>query len=73
MFATDFLLMTTVNGFSTMAASLLLEYSEIGLRSALLAFAALQILSGIVWSLLTRPGERLYAKNGGSDRRRAVA
>jgi MFS family permease len=61
MFATDFLLMTSVNGFSTMAASLLLEYTEFGLRNAMILFATLQIISGLLWIILTRPGEKKYA------------
>ena len=72
MFATDFLLMTTVNGFSTMAASLILEYTEIGLRNTLIAFSILQIVSGIVWLLLTSPGEKKFALMQISDGRGAI-
>ena len=74
MFATDFLLMTSVNGFSTMAASLMLEYTDIGLRSAMLIFAALQIFSGLLWIVITRPGEKEYASiTQASQRRGTVA
>ena len=61
MFSTDFLLMTTVNGFSTMGASLMLAYTDIGLRQGIQLFAALQVVSGIVWVLCILPGERRYA------------
>lgn len=74
MFATDFLLMTSVNGFSTMAASLLLEYTEVGLRNAMVLFATLQIFSGLLWIILTRPGEKEYAAlKPASKRRGAIA
>ena len=62
MFSTDFLLMTLVNGFSTMAASLLLEYTELQLYDAVKLFAVLQILSGVVWVMLITPGEKGYAR-----------
>ena len=74
MFATDFLLMTSVNGFSTMAASLMLEYTDIGLRSAMLLFATLQIFSGLLWIGITRPGEKKYASmTQALERQRTVA
>ncbi len=60
MFSTDFLLMTTVNGFSTLAASLMLEYTDITLRQGIQIFATLQVLSGIIWVMLMMPSERRY-------------
>ncbi len=60
MFSTDFLLMTMVNGFSTLAASLMLEYTDITLRQGIQIFATLQVLSGIIWVMLMMPSERRY-------------
>ena len=60
LFSTDFFLMTTVNGFSTLAASLMLEYTEITLREGIQIFAALQVASGIIWVMLMLPHEKRY-------------
>ena len=60
LFSTDFFLMTTVNGFSTLAASLMLEYTEITLREGIQIFAALQVVSGIIWVMLMLPQEKRY-------------
>jgi MFS family permease len=60
MFSTDFLLLTMVNGFSTLAASLILEYTMIELRQLVQIFAVCQLLSGIIWVLLIAPGEKKY-------------
>ena len=60
LFSTDFFLMTTVNGFSTLAASLMLEYTEITLREGIQIFAALQVASGIIWVMLMLPQEKRY-------------
>lgn len=60
LFSTDFFLMTTVNGFSTLAASLMLEYTEITLREGIQIFAALQVVSGIIWVMLMLPREKRY-------------
>ena len=62
LFSTDFLLMTTFNGLSTLAASLMLEYTEITLREGIQLFAFLQVLSGIIWVVLMLPKERRYLK-----------
>ena len=45
LFSTDFLLMTTVNGCSTLVASLMLEYTDITLREGIQLFAILQVIS----------------------------
>lgn len=58
LFATDFLLLTTIHGFSTLAAGLLVEYGPLSLREAIFLFAALQIINGIIWTLLVTPGEK---------------
>ena len=60
LFSTDFLLMTTVNGCSTLVASLMLEYTDITLREGIQLFAILQVLSGIIWVMLMMPSERRY-------------
>lgn len=60
LFSTDFLLMTTVNGCSTLVASLMLEYTDITLRQGIQLFAILQVISGIVWVMLMLPSERRY-------------
>jgi MFS family permease len=58
MFSTDFLLMTTVHGLSTLAAALMIEYGPWELREVLQIFAVGQILSGLIWVALVSPGER---------------
>ena len=60
MFSTDFLLLTMVNGISTLAASLILEYTDISLRELVQIFAVGQLLSGILWVMLIAPGEKKY-------------
>ena len=62
LFSTDFLMMTTVNGLSTLAASLMLEFTEITLREGIRLFAFLQVLSGIIWVILMLPRERRFLK-----------
>lgn len=60
MFSTDFLLLTMVNGISTLAASLILEYTDISLRELVQIFAVGQLLSGILWVILIAPGEKKF-------------
>ena len=62
LFSTDFLMMTTVNGLSTLGASLMLEFTEITLREGIRLFAFLQVLSGIIWVILMLPKERRFLK-----------
>ena len=62
MFSTDFLLMTSVHGFSTLTAALMIEYGPWGLRGVLQIFAIGQILSGFIWLALVSPGEKRYAQ-----------
>jgi MFS family permease len=62
LFSTDFLLMTTFNGLSTLGASLMLEYTEISLREGIQLFAFLQVLSGIIWVIFMLPKERRFLK-----------
>ena len=62
LFSTDFLMMTTVNGLSTLGASLMLEFTEITLREGIRLFAFLQVLSGIIWVFLMLPKERRFLK-----------
>ncbi len=60
-FGADFMLMTSMNGLSALAASLLIEYGGLSLRTALLWFAVGQVASGLLWLLLMLPGERRFA------------
>ena len=60
MFSTDFLLLTMVNGISTLAASLILEFTDYTLREVIQIFAVCQLLSGIIWVMLVSPGEKKY-------------
>jgi len=60
MFSTDFLLLTMVNGISTLAASLILEFTDYTLREVIQVFAVCQLLSGIIWVMLVSPGEKKY-------------
>lgn len=60
MFSTDFLLITSVNGFSTLAASLILEYTDVGLRELVQIFAVGQVISGFIWVALISPGEKRF-------------
>lgn len=60
MFSTDFLLLTLVNGVSTLAASLILEYTAIELRQLVQIFAVCQLISGALWVMLIAPGEREF-------------
>ena len=61
-FSTDFLLMTTLNGFSTLAASLMLQYTDVTLREGIQLFAILQVVSGIIWIMVMMPGEKRFAQ-----------
>jgi hypothetical protein len=54
--------MTGINGFSTLAASLMLEYTDITLREGIQIFAVLQVVSGIIWIMLMMPGEKRFAQ-----------
>ena len=58
LFSVDFLLMTFVYAFSALVASLLLEYTDLTLRTTVQIFAIGQLLSGFVWVALVTPGER---------------
>lgn len=60
MFSTDFLLLTTVNGVSTLAASLILTYTTIDLRHLVQLFAFGQLISGALWVAFIAPGEREF-------------
>ena len=41
-------------------AALLITYGDVSLRQLVLAFAMVQVVSGILWVLITRKGEREY-------------
>ena len=59
-FSADFLLMTTTNGLSSLGAAMLIAYDVLDLRGLVTLLAVGQVLSGMVWLALTRPGERQY-------------
>ena len=57
-FATEWLLVMIAETLSIALASLLLEIGWLDLRGAVLVFAGLQVLSGLVWLLVVAPRER---------------
>ncbi len=57
-FATEWLLVTLADTLAIVAAAALLESGLAGLRTAILAFAALQVACGLLWLLLVVPAER---------------
>ncbi|MEM7479862.1 MAG: MFS transporter [Acidobacteriota bacterium] len=57
-FATEWLILTLVDTVVILLASLLLEADLVTLRQAILAFAAVQIVTGIAWWLVIAPKER---------------
>jgi MFS family permease len=59
-FSADFLLMTTTNGLSSLGAALLVASGVLDLRQLVMALAVAQVAAGMLWLLLTRPGERRY-------------
>ncbi len=56
-FATEWLLLTGADTLSILAASVLLESGALDLRSAVLLFGAVQVLSGLVWLRMVVPAE----------------
>ncbi len=63
-FSTEWLLITGVDTLSILAASLLLQTGLLTLRTAVLAFAAFQVVCGLGWWLLVVPLERRAAATG---------
>ena len=57
-FATEWLLLTGADTLSILAASLLLESQAVTLRGAVLIFAAVQVVTGLVWLATIVPAER---------------
>lgn len=57
-FATEWLSISLVDSLSILGASLLLEWADVTLRTAILVFAAIQIVCGVIWLLLVVPAER---------------
>ncbi len=57
-FATEWLLLTGADTLSILAASMLLESATLTLRSAILVFALVQVVSGLVWLATVVPAER---------------
>ena len=58
--ATDWLLVTLVESVSVIVGGVLLEVG-IGLRTAVLLFAGIQVVSGLLWALRVVPAERVEA------------
>ncbi|MEZ5330921.1 MAG: MFS transporter [Thermoanaerobaculia bacterium] len=57
-FATEWLLLTSTDAVSIVAASLLLESGALTLRGALALFAAVQLATGALWVAVVAPRER---------------
>ena len=61
-FSTEWLMVMIAESISIFASSMLLEYDVLSLRGAVIAFAALQIASGLLWIPLVVPKERQDAQ-----------
>lgn len=61
-FATEWLLVMVTESLSIMAASLLIEFDVLDLRSCFRAFAAVQVACGVLWMLIVVPRERRAAQ-----------
>lgn len=59
--ATQWLMLTAADSLSILAAALLLEVGSVELRTAILAFAVVEVLCGSVWLLWVLPAERRQA------------
>jgi MFS family permease len=59
-FATELLLFTGVDALSIVAASVLLESGLLDLREAILLFAGIMLLAGIVWLVTVAPAEKRW-------------
>lgn len=57
-FAADYLLVTFMNGVSSLVAALWLSRGAVDLRTLIAVLAAGQVLSGLLWVALTWPSER---------------
>ena len=57
-FATEWLAIAMVDSLSILGASLLLEWAEVTLPTAILVFAVIQIACGVIWLLVVVPAER---------------
>jgi MFS family permease len=60
-FATEWLLLMATEAASILAASLLLDTGVLGLREAILLFAGLETLAGVLWVAFVVPRERRWA------------
>lgn len=56
--ATQWLVLTSADSLSILTAALLLEVGGLDLRTAIAAFAAFQIVCGLLWLVLVVPAER---------------
>ena len=57
-FSTEWLLVTLADSVSILAASLLLEFGWVDLRTGIVGFGVIEILSGVFWIILIVPPER---------------
>jgi hypothetical protein len=58
-FATEWLAISLVDSLSILGASLLLEWADVTLRTAILVFAGIEVASGLIWLLLVVPAEKV--------------
>jgi MFS family permease len=63
-FATEWLAISLVDSLSILGASLLLEWADVTLRTAILVFAGIEIACGVIWLLLVVPAERKEGLRG---------
>ena len=57
-FATQWLLITAIDSLAILAVATLLETGSVSLRGAILAFAGVEVLVGLIWLLTIVPAER---------------
>ncbi len=72
--ATQWLLLTTIDSLSILAAALLLELGGVSLRTGILVFAIVEVLCGLAWLLVVVPADArtLAAPAGSAERERAL-
>lgn len=61
-FSTEWLLFTLAQSFSVMIASVLLEFELLHIKNAIMVFAALLMIMGVVWSFTIRIQEEEYQR-----------
>lgn len=66
-FATEWLLLMATQSLSILAASLLLDTGVLDLKGAILLFAVLETLVGVLWAAFVVPSERRWASESVSN------